>query len=137
MRVTGTGGVPPPPPTGDLVKDLQAAFSADTVAPGTDKIKIKDNLSTAFADLAAKFKSKDDILLGTLVVADREDVGFLVRATLRKFAGAGNLPKTQAIILRHLEPHMPRNDRTVLTPQIRGEIAVAFGEIAAALSALK
>lgn len=136
VAVKGTGGSTPTP-TGDLAKDLQTAFSADTVLPKTDKARIKDNLAKAFAELAGKFKSNDEIKLGALVVADKEDVGFLVRATLRNAAGAGNLPKTQAVILRRLEPLMPRNDRTALTAQIRAQLAAAFGDIAAALDALK
>ena len=136
ITVRGSGGTAGGPGlTGDLAKDLQAAYAGDTVLSG-DKAKFKDSLAAMLTSLAAKFKSNEELRLGLDPITTKEGLERMIRADLLKFVGGTNLPQTQAVIRKHLTPLLT-NGATKLTPQFRTQIAAELEKIAAVLSALK
>ena len=135
ITVKGSGDAGGPAISGDLAKDLQAAYARDAVLLG-DKAKFKDNLVKVFTSLATTLKSNAQIRLGNDPITNKKGLDRVIAAELLNFAGGGNLPLTQAVIRKHLSPFLT-DGATALSPDVRSQIAAECEKIAAALSAVK
>lgn len=132
---TDTGKLPAP--SGDLVKDLQKAFSNDTVPAKLDKGQSRDTLANLLLKVAATVKGPNEIKNNLEVVNTKGRLRGFVGKALLDGINPKALENTQNVVKQYLDRMLSIDDPTLLTPAIRADVATELEKIANAVMGLK